>query len=95
MRKILSLVILTLIPSGCVTPGMEEPSLFVYTITDKGLSGYHSDNSNERREITFVDGIGFTCVSPDGQAQIKTHHQILHEELNKDERRRNSASVGR
>jgi len=40
-------------------------------------------NPNQRKEITFIDAIGYTCVSPDGQAQLKTHHQVLHEELNR------------
>lgn len=84
MKKILSLIILTISLSACVTtPGLSEPSTYVYTITDRGLSGYNTMDPNQRKEISFIDAIGFTAVSPDGTAQFKTHHQVLHEELNK------------
>lgn len=76
-----------------MTPGMEEPSTYIYTVTDKGLSGYHSMNPQDRKDISFIDSIGYTCVSPEGQAQMKTHHEVLHKELN--ERSSNNKSLGR
>lgn len=80
---LMALILLTGI-SSCQTPGMAEPDAFICTIIDDTeLDCVNTLNPNETKEITLIDSIGFQCVSPHDFSYMKSHHEILHKELNK------------
>lgn len=82
--KSLAYLLTALLISGCITPGMEEPDVWICVIVDDvSLTCHHSLDKETRREVDLIDAIGYQCVTPTGYAKIKTHHQILHDELNK------------
>lgn len=66
------------------TPGISEPDGYICTIiTDKVLSCQDAINPNIVMDLKITDAIGFQAVAPKFFAQIKTHHNALHTELNK------------
>lgn len=75
---------LTGISSCQITPGMEEPSTYICTIIDdKVMECVHTYDPNTRYDITLIDGIGYQCLGPGAYGKIKTHHEVLHKELNR------------
>lgn len=79
----MALSTLTAISSCQLTPGIEEPATFLCTILDdREMDCVHTYDPNTVKKLSLIDGIGFTCVSPKGFGDIKSHHEILHEELN-------------
>lgn len=86
MKKVvaLSMALLTLTGiSSCETsPGVAEPSTFICLYEGDQFSCVHTYDNNARKFLPPVEGIGYQCIHPDGYADIKTHHEILHRELN-------------
>lgn len=79
----LALFLLTGI-SSCQTPGLEEPALFNCAIVDVNeIHCFHNYDSRYDKKITVIEALGYQCVSPKDYAKIKTHHEVLHVELNK------------
>jgi hypothetical protein len=84
-RAVFLIILICPIISSCITtPGLEEPEVFVCTIIDNSVLECVKQGSGEKPfDISIIDSIGFQCTSPSDFAKIKTHHQVLHEELNK------------
>lgn len=76
--------------SGCqTTPGMEEPKVWSCVMVDETRSRcFYSHDESQEREMQSIDMIGFQCFSPGDVANISTHHNVLHKELNKAKKRR-------
>lgn len=80
--RVLSCVTALLI-SGCITPGLKEPDIFIYTIeSPSSLYGTNTLDPSKDDQIGIIDAIGFQCVSPNGFGKIKSHHEIIHRRLN-------------
>ena len=88
MKKVVGLltVLLTLTGfSSCEpTPGMAEPSTYLCSIIDEStLECQHTYDRNTKKKYTIIEAIGFVCTPASGFAEIKTHHEVLHKELNR------------
>lgn len=87
---VMALLMLTGI-SSCQTPGLEEPDIFICTITlnEQNTQLIGDCEHSLTQEHVVLDQfklIGFQAVSPKGFAKIKTHHEVLHKELNEDKK---------
>lgn len=66
--------------SSCGT--MHEPDVWMCTIIDgEEAACVNSIDESKTMRMSVHDMIGFISVSPEGYADIKTHHEILHREL--------------
>ena len=91
MRKVVILFV-ALSFNACKSPGLEEPKILQCSILYEPLVELYQaecfDNEgNFVRTFSIFDMISYICVSPEDYAKVKTHHEILHRELNdKDEK---------
>jgi hypothetical protein len=84
MLKVSLLIILSINLGGCISKGLKEPVVEFCTIVDGQIAYCETPfGQNPPRDITTVDMIGYTCVSPKDFAAAESHHDILHRELNK------------
>lgn len=74
--KILFAVISITLTSCISTPGIEEPTVTYCTIIDGEIA--QCVGPNETKDVTVIDLIGATCLSPDDLAAAMTHHEALH-----------------
>lgn len=81
--KVLKLILVSLFLSSCIsTPGIEEPIIMVYVIKSDGTGECLDKEVCPKPILSQTDMIGYQCVSPNGAAKIKSHHEVLHRELN-------------
>jgi hypothetical protein len=82
---LLVVAILTMGISSCqITPGMAEPSIYVCTIIDgQEMDCSHVYDPGKIKKINVMDAIGYQCVSPNAYAEMDTHHEVMHKELNR------------
>lgn len=73
--------------SSCQTPGLAEPEAVVCTISPSNIQDCTNSVTGEETQVPSGDMIGWQAVSPHDYGRIKTHHQVLHDELNKDNKR--------
>jgi hypothetical protein len=63
---------------------MAEPDIFICTIIDMAeLDCVNTLDERIVKRVSLIDGIGYQCVSPKSFSKMKSHHEILHKELNK------------
>lgn len=74
---------MTIGASSCqVNEGIAEPDTYICTIIDdKVMECVHTYDPNTRKDISIIDGIGYQCISSSGYGKIKTHHDVLHDEI--------------
>lgn len=68
--------------NGCKTPGIEEPDVLICSIIQSNIAECFDREGDSKGFYYTIDMIGWQCVSPEAYADLKTHHQILHRELN-------------
>lgn len=83
MKKIVVLLMVFL--TNCEeTPGIAEPNVFFCTLLNLEIADcQHSIDPGTHHDMNTIDMIGYTCVSPRHLAEIKTHHAVLHDKINK------------
>lgn len=82
MKLIGSLFVILLL-THCKTPGLEEPDVVTCSIVEENRAECFNKDGDSVGWFYTIDMIGFQCVSPADYAKIKTHHEVLHRELNK------------
>ena len=82
------LILVCISSASCeTTPGIDEPAIFICTLTlDEGdklyFDCYHSYSPETKKKVTLINGLGYTCVDPGAFSKLKSHHDIMHMELN-------------
>lgn len=91
LKRVSSLIALTLILSGCAllssclkSPGVDEPQIAICSIiSPEKLDCVYPDVPGSEFQIGIIDAIGFQAVRPKGFSALISHHEILHRELNR------------
>lgn len=80
----LSCLFLALFISSCLTtPGIPEPIILYWVVMDDGTAVCQPTDLCHEPPRRFDDLVGHRCVSPHMTAEINSHHEALHEDLNK------------
>ena len=82
-ENLFSIILTSLISAGCLTsPGMDEPFILICTIKNNEVAECTHSDLGDKFEVPTIDLLGYMCVRPTGFASLKSHHEVLHRELN-------------
>lgn len=90
-KRIVSLILLLISVAfvafalpGCLTaPGIEEPRLEQICVVIDGVVADCQTPEQKHFDLPVASMIGWACVRPSDFGQVKSHHEILHREINR------------